>query len=107
MKRFWLSWYGGDVEFELDTPWWTSGWRCDDNAPTIVAAVIAPDAEAAKALVVAAHRAPVELEWRFCDEQPAGWHPFGNTRFPRLPWMRWPDSCGGPDDARREAGEVR
>lgn len=55
---------------------------------TICAAVQAENEEAAKALIVTAHDAPVALEWRFCEERDSGWVPF-SARFPRAAWMKW------------------
>lgn len=87
--RFWMSWYGGENEPDLQTPWWITGWRTSDMAPTICAAVIAEDESAARALVAAAS-AGVQLEWRFCDPKPETWSPFCD-RMRRAPWMQWPD----------------
>lgn len=98
-KVFWLSWYQDWVEgaFELHRPWWWTGVRADDGAATICAAIIAPDQEVAKALVVAAYeRPPKSVEWRFCEERPNDWTPFCD-RFERKPWMRWPEPTDGAE----------
>jgi hypothetical protein len=93
-KNWWVSWYNthtGDA-FELHSPWWVSGTRMSDDADTIVAAIRAPSEKAAKGKVIAAYdRPPVtSLEWRFCEERPEDWSPFGSDRFPQAAWMQWP-----------------
>ena len=94
LRPFWVSWWH-DVEgersgFELHCPWWVSGSRDDDDAQSIVAAVMALDEDDAKARIVAAHdHTDVTLEWRFVNPRDPGWEPFCN-RFPRAEWMRWP-----------------
>lgn len=86
--RFWVSWLRDPyVKFTLHSPWWISGYR--DGQATICAAIEAASEEAAKALIVAAHDTPVDLEWRFCTERDPDWSPFCN-RFPRASWMVWP-----------------
>lgn len=106
MKRFWLSWYCDRMgEFELWWPWWVSGYRMDENqTPTICAAVIAKDEDAAWQVVIDSHDdpKPTELEQRFCEEQESDWSPF-TDRFPRADWMRWPcpkDTNGDGDCGR-------
>jgi hypothetical protein len=91
MKRFWLSWYAkGADEFELHSPWWSSGWRTSDNAETICAAIIAQDEADARTQVQQAHTdKSVEIEWRFCNQRPDDWSPFCE-RFCRADWMIWP-----------------
>lgn len=90
MSRYWVSWYSKHMgEFELHSPWWISGYRCDDEAQTVCAAVIAEDEQGAMAAIVDAHDDPtVEIEWRFCNERDKDWSPFCD-RFPRADWMRW------------------
>lgn len=91
MKRFWISWYEPDGSgFELHAPWWISGFRCNDDANTICAAVIARDEDAAKGVICDAHDDPDgHIEWRFCTEKGDDWEPFCE-RFPRADWMQWP-----------------
>lgn len=90
MTKFWVSWYATDTDFEIHSPWWQSGFRASDDAPAIVAAVLADNEHAAKACIISSHdRPPADLEWRFCDERAPDWSPFG-SRFPRADWMRWP-----------------
>lgn len=92
MRRWWVSWYAdGDTSFEWHGPWWISGHRPMDRstAHTIVAAVVADDADDAKAKIVAAHDKTVDLEWRFREARNDDWSPFCE-RFPRADWMRWP-----------------
>ena len=99
MSRFWISWYDDDpleLGFDLgDTPCWISG--CElDGADTIVAAVIADNEDAAKALVRAAYGNNGEpTRWRFCHERPEDWSPFCD-RFQREDWMRWPSPQDTP-----------
>lgn len=92
MKRWWVSWYDQRYgKWELHSPWWVSGERSADEAKTICAAVIAPDEDGAKRLIIMAHDEPRprDLEWRFVEERPEHWHPFCD-RFERADWMRWP-----------------
>lgn len=96
--KWWVSWYahksalpGGDVGFEIHTPWWISGqtWGPDGSQDIICAAVAAPTAEDAKAYILASHDDPPDdLAWRFVEPRPADWQPFCD-RFPRADWMRW------------------
>lgn len=105
-KAFWVSWYNvlPIGSFELHRPWWISGYRADD-AETMCAAIIAPDEEGAKALVMAAYdEPPEEVEWRFCEERADDWSPF-NDRFQRANWMRWPDGKSvGPEASAQAEG---
>jgi hypothetical protein len=104
MKRFWISWYatGETGAWTLESPWWISGARIAYDKygefldhPTVVAAVLAENEEAAKEVILAAHdRRPATIEWRFCSACPAGWSPFSD-RFPRADWMQWPEQVGG------------
>lgn len=102
LKRFWLSWTAKDEgPFTLWSPWWISGAALYTDGkdilerPTICAAVIAPDEDAAKGVIRAAHdKPPLDLEWRFCNERPQDWSPFCD-RFPRGDWMKWPSPQPG------------
>ena len=87
-RPFWVSWYAHAVPFEWNGPWWISGCR-GDGVDTICAAVMATSEEDARQKIVKAHDKPVELEWRFSNEQAADWMPFCE-RFPGADWMRWP-----------------
>jgi hypothetical protein len=92
MNNYWLSWYHSTAlgPFELHSPWWVSGERVSDGAATVCAAVKANDEKSAKLAVIASYdETPTWLEWRFCEEKPVGWEPFGD-RFPRGYWMQWP-----------------
>ena len=83
MRRWWVSWYSTGEQFELWCPWWVSGVRCSDDAETICAAVLAETREDAMQVVVNSHDTPPsDIEWRFVEERPDGWSPFGG-RFPR------------------------
>jgi hypothetical protein len=89
---FWLSWYVKDEAFELHSPWWVSGYRCeeDGDTPTVCAAVRATSEDGAKAKIVAAHDdKSVQIEWRFCSDKGPDYNPF-NDRFERADWMVWP-----------------
>lgn len=89
--RWWVSWYADDKGFEYHGPWWITGHEIG-GAATIVAAVLANSLEEAKAVIVAAHdKENVELRWRFVEDRPGDWAPFGE-RFPRGDWMKWPES---------------
>ncbi len=89
VENYWISWfdpcYGG---WELHSPWWVSGYRGSDDAPTICAAVKAESAEEAKASIHRAYDMPCTLEFRFVEEKPPGWSPFSD-RFRRAEWMQW------------------
>ena len=94
MSRYWLSWWTAPAlgSFELHSPWWFSGFRGDDGARSVCAAVVADSEEAAREKILAAYdtRPPAGLEFRFVDHQPEGWSPF-NGRFRRRDWMQWED----------------
>lgn len=95
MKRWWVSWYGDNGVFELYSPWWISGSRCEDDVWIFVAAVRAESEAGARRVIEAAHdegRSP--KEWRFVEERPADWSPF-NGRFERASWMVWPEEPEG------------
>lgn len=91
MKKYWVSWYhepafGG---FELNTPWWISGTRGDDDC--VCAAIKANSGEEAKEMVRKSYDKPPKpatIEWRFCTKKPKKWSPFGE-RFPKADWMSW------------------
>lgn len=97
MKNYWVSWYTTEKMglFDLYSPWWYTGHRVSDGAPTVCAAVKAQSEEEAKLVVLKSYdKTPLEIEWRFCNERPADWSPF-NARFPRGKWMEWEE----PNDA--------
>ncbi len=107
MNNYWLSWYATRATgaWELHWPWWISGYRIkwddagdDVQEPTVCAAVRADSEDAAKEIVLTAHdKRPVNIEWRFCEQQPQGWSPF-SERFPRADWMQWPMICEMPHE---------
>lgn len=85
-----LSWWAPDGHvFEYEGPWWVSGVR--EGAASIVAAIMAPSARSAKEAILRRYEwpRPDAIEWRFCQQMPAGSDPF-SKRFPRADWMRWP-----------------
>lgn len=92
-QPFWLSWWHHPqryANFELHTPWWVSGYRPDDDADSIVAAVMAESPTDAEGLIRLAYDTPPDrIEFRFVEPQQPGWEPFSD-RFPRARWMRWP-----------------
>jgi len=91
MKYQWISWYwtkemGG---FELHYPWWSSGWRCSDEAETICAAIpVETESEAEEIILASYDKRPKNVEWRFNNLKEAK-GPFCD-RFPRAKWMKWP-----------------
>ena len=91
-KPYWISWY--DLlpgKWEYHGPWWDSGLRCNDDAATICAAVMASSEEEAKQIILDAHdNPPGDLEWRFVKED--GLEPWGgpDSRFKLAEWMKWP-----------------
>lgn len=100
MKSYWVSWYhtenlGG---FELNTPWWRSGYRGSDDAPTICAAIRADHEEGARDRVLTSYDVrPDDVEWRFVEERPDDWTPFSG-RFPKAGWMDWAPLPNGERD---------
>jgi len=99
VRPYWVSWYGRNGIFELHSPWWITGSRDieddegEDAADTIFcAAVMARDEFGAKNAIAQAHDVGRTIgEWRFCEERPSDWSPFGD-RFRRADWMQWPPS---------------
>jgi hypothetical protein len=97
VNEFWLSWYHDpeNGEFELHSPWWTSGYTMTDPPKsTIVAAVRAEDEDAAWAVVRASYDTPPEsVIERFCEPLAPkdGKYPWDNPngRFQRAEWMKW------------------
>lgn len=115
MKPFWISWrhyYDHYSEFEIHTPWWTTG--SGDGFDTICAAVMADNEDAARKQILESYDEPPEnpksleiwimpdeggckllptpfegLVWRFCNEKPEGWSPYGD-RFQEPSWAKWP-----------------
>jgi len=102
MRPFWVSWWGDPGTFELHRPWWVSGER-DDGRQSICAAVLAQDEFTARLSVQWAHDdKDAVLEWRFVEEKPKGWSPFGG-RFRQADWMRWPENAAlSPEAPARE-----
>jgi hypothetical protein len=91
MKNYWISWYHEEnfKPFELNTPWWQSGWRVHDDAGTICAAVKAESEEGAKEIIYVSYdERPIEIEFRFCEERPKDFSPF-SERFEKEDWMVW------------------
>jgi hypothetical protein len=80
IKRFWISWYGGDgedyrpvyVDLEPEFPWWCSGERDKDPPFSICAVVNAVSEEEAFTMV---KKFWLEAELRFCEPKDAGWMP--------------------------------
>lgn len=93
LKRFWISWWWHPEThgvFTLSSPWWQTS-TDTQGRESICAAVLAPDEAAARDLIFSAFAVePAGLEFRFFDQKPGGWDPFGK-RFPRRDWMVWPD----------------
>lgn len=103
LSAWWISWYAASMAFELHSPWWITGYGADDS-PTIVAAVLAEDADAARAVIVAAYdEPPSEVRWRFCDPLPPD-RPLFSDRFPQADWHAWDPlngvTCACPDHER-------
>jgi hypothetical protein len=94
VKKYWISWYHliDYSDFELDLPWWSTGWRCSDEADTICAGIIANSSEDAEERIYRAYdERPLEIEFRFVDLKSNDWSPFG-SRFVKREWMRWPEA---------------
>lgn len=89
VSRWWVSWvhhpeYGN---FTLYSPWWST------SASSVCAAVLAPTAEAAREVILAAYATrPLELGFRFVECRPDDWSPWKteDSRFQPEPWMQWP-----------------
>lgn len=99
-KNFWLSWYHDQRfgEFELNSPWWISGyaWDHDDEElQTICAALRAKDENAVREKVYRSYDVrPAYLEFRFCELRDDDWIPWDvapgeQVRFPKADWMIW------------------
>lgn len=95
LKPYWISWeYDDKCFFELDRPWWVSGYAPDARGAhskvVVCAAVMATSERDAKTMVVKSYpNGPSGLRWRFVEEQSSDWSPFCD-RFPRSAWMQWP-----------------
>lgn len=97
MKNYWVSWYCPPNvmgKFELHSPWWVSGFRMSDDAETVCAAIQAVSEDQARLKIVMSHDADFVkwasegIEWRFVNERPDDWTPYGD-RFPSDDWMVW------------------
>lgn len=91
MKNYWISWvhFPSMGEFELHSPWWYTGYIPSNDGSTVCAAIKAESERDAKAQIIRCHDVPPnDLQWRFCEERPSDWTPFGD-RFPRADWMKW------------------
>jgi hypothetical protein len=89
VTKFWISWHSTEEmsAFELNTPWWISGYRGSDDAAIICAAVKAASKEHAEQIIYESYdNRPASIEFRFCDERPDDWTPFCD-RFKRAEWM--------------------
>lgn len=89
--NWWLSWYHGKQygEFELNSPWWMSGTRMNDEAITLCAAIKAKTEDNAKQIIFDAYDVcPDSIEFRFIEQRADDWSPFCD-RFPKADWMRW------------------
>lgn len=85
-----MSWWTNQTlgAFELHTPWWISG-ESGAGHLSICAAIRAETKAAVREIVYGAYDTrPDYIEFRFCEERPAGWEPF-NSRFQRAAWMVW------------------
>jgi hypothetical protein len=91
-NAWWVSWYHDHDAmgaFEMRFPWWRTGFVDDGHNVTICAAVRARNVDEARAAVFTAYDTPPKsIHFRFVDERPADWEPFGE-RFPRADWMVW------------------
>lgn len=90
-KRWWVSWYSKG-SFSLESPWWIERHDSPDTLEVkflAFAAVVAPDEDAARKVVLDAHHEErPKVMWRFVLQQPSTWSPFSD-RFPRQDWMKW------------------
>lgn len=74
MEIFWVSWWQKTEDYRPITyppnkgilGWWCSGMRCQDEANSIWAMVIAENLSEVKNIVI--QDWPEAEEWRFCDE---------------------------------------
>lgn len=93
MKSFWLSFWAAYSlgEFEIHSPWWISGERFGDagDESAVCVACRAEDEEAAMEFIYQSFdNRPAEIEFRFVEERPDDWSPFGD-RFRKRDWMQW------------------
>ena len=98
-RGWWVGWYMPTElapTFEGHFPWWESGYAPDEHSNftigTMVGAVLADSADAAKAFVVASFDVPPEVEWRW-EPEPIARSPFSD-RFPQAEWMAWDPEAG-------------
>jgi len=94
MNNWWVSWYHEEKfsDFELESPWWLTGYRCADDAATICAAIKANSQEEATKQVYSAYdEMPKIIEFRFVEVRDDAWSPF-NSRFEKGEWMIWEDT---------------
>lgn len=90
LDNWWLSWYQKPEEpFTLSWPWWRTG-ETGDGMMTICAAIQAESREAAERAIADAMDHDFAILWRFCERKHRYWSPFSD-RFPRAPWMMWPE----------------
>lgn len=91
--KYWVSWWTGtsEGEFELDTPWWVSGYRgSGENSMDSVCAAIKADTEneAREIIYNSYDKRPAHLDFRFINQKGKEWSPFCD-RFPKSSWMEW------------------
>ncbi len=90
-KPYWISWYSppGEV-FEIHSPWWISGYVCDEHETDIIcAAIIAKDEEDAEKIICDSYDTKgLPLSFRFVNERPKDWSPYCD-RFQKCDWMKW------------------
>lgn len=98
LKNYWISWYH-EKEFserknDCLIPEWVTGWRVDDEAQTVCAAVKADNEDEAKEIIARSYQdRPKNIEFRFCEKCEDDWIPF-NDRFRKREDMEWNNPAG-------------
>lgn len=95
MMNYWISYYVPTnrlSDFELHSPWWISGFTCDEDRErtTIVAAIQAESEEAAIERFMASFDSNPEAELRFIEAFDGS--PY-SSRFQQADWMVWDESA--------------
>lgn len=89
LKKYWISWYHEQCfsPFEIDTAFWSTGWRVSDYAETICAAIYATSQTNAYDTIIKSYdEKPDIIDFRFCEKKPRNWTPY-DERFYQASWM--------------------
>lgn len=94
IKKYWVRWYTCYETmgpFTLYTPWWQSGFTCEEpERQILVAAIKAESEKEVKDILLGCYdKRPDDIEISFIDELEENWRPETNKsgRFPCASWM--------------------